>query len=296
MQMHANIFSTLRWIVTVGQCTMCVRTEPGKQRRDDAGIGELREVTPPTQRSLYLLAVASCLCFLYGANAGAQSLRGSRASVDKMYRQAVAEDFTFLEKSSNVRKFVSAGLLVELEPTEHYLLHRVSYPYVRPQVRTFVERIASQYSSACGEMLVVTSAVRPASRQPSNSTDKSVHPTGMAIDLRKPQNPKCLQWLRKTLLALEKSNVLEATEERSPAHFHVAVFPTRYKSYLATITRKPATTVAVTVSSKYTVRPGDTLWQIARAHDTTVDAIADANELDGEVIWPGQALVIPSSP
>lgn len=44
----------------------------------------------------------------------------------------------------------------------------------------------------------------------------------------------------------------------------------------------------------YTVRPGDTLYQIARAYYTTVDAIITANPgIDPNVIMVGQRLVIP---
>ena len=44
-----------------------------------------------------------------------------------------------------------------------------------------------------------------------NSSKRSVHPTGMAIDLRRPTG-KCLTWLRRTLVSLERSGVIEATE------------------------------------------------------------------------------------
>ena len=45
--------------------------------------------------------------------------------------------------------------------------------------------------------------------------------------------------------------------------------------------------------STYLVRRGDSLWRIARSHDTTVDAIASVNDLDGHEIRAGQALQIP---
>jgi hypothetical protein len=45
----------------------------------------------------------------------------------------------------------------------------------------------------------------------------------MAVDFRKPRNPACLAWMRKSLVALEDAGVIEATEEKHPAHFHVAV-------------------------------------------------------------------------
>lgn len=46
----------------------------------------------------------------------------------------------------------------------------------------------------------------------------------------------------------------------------------------------------------YTVRPGDTLWAIARRYGTTVAAIATANGIrDPNRIYPGQELRIPAS-
>lgn len=47
----------------------------------------------------------------------------------------------------------------------------------------------------------------------------------------------------------------------------------------------------------YTVRPGDTLWLIARRFGTTVEAIVQANNLvNPEQIFPGQRLIIPVVP
>lgn len=163
----------------------------------------------------------------------AQSLNGSRASVNRMYRQARAEKLAFYETARGVRKAVARGQLVELVPNEDFQLHAVAYPYVRPMTRTFVRRLAAQYRDACGEPLEVTSAVRPATRQPENSVARSVHPTGMAVDLHKPDDSGCLDWLRSTLRELERAGVLEATEEFSPPHFHVAVYPSPYRRYVA---------------------------------------------------------------
>ena len=50
------------------------------------------------------------------------------------------------------------------------------------------------------------------------------------------------------------------------------------------------------IDSTHTVGKGDTLWGIARAHDTTVDALLAANGLGkGAVIQPGQELTIPTT-
>ena len=162
---------------------------------------------------------------------GAQSLRGSERSVDRMYRRARTERLTFYTTPRAVRAATAHGRLVRLRPSADVALRGVSFPYVTAAARTFVHRLAAQYRAACGERLVVTSATRPTSRQPANSVARSVHPTGMAVDLRKPAGG-CLRWLRATLLELEGAGLLEATEEFSPPHFHIAVFPSAYARYV----------------------------------------------------------------
>lgn len=204
-----------------------------------------------------------------------------------MYHEARAEDFSFFETSASVRRAASAGILVRLSPDDDLELSDIGYPYVRPATLTFVHRMGAQYHEACGERLVVTSAVRPATRQPPNSTALSVHPTGMAVDLRRPQDDDCRSWLRNTLLDLEERGLVEATEEHSPAHFHVAVFSTPYARFVASRVRSEA-------DETYVVRTGDTLSEIARAHDVTVKALFQANALDDDIIQPGQELKIPN--
>jgi len=237
-----------------------------------------------------LALAAAVVCPAY---ATAQSLRGSRASIERMYRQARREHLSFYETAAGVRRASANGRLVRLEADSQFVLHEVGYPFVRPATRTFVQRLGTQYLAACGEPMVVTSAVRPATRQPANSTAQSVHPTGMAVDLRKPEDAKCREWLRSTLVELENSGLLEATEEFAPPHFHVAVFPTPYTRYVAARVKTEHQVQLAGRASTYRVREGDTLSEIAREHDTTVAAIARANDLDDDVIRPGQELRIP---
>jgi hypothetical protein len=195
---------------------------------------------PPCRPSFAILSAVAVVVLLPVRDIDGQSLRGSRASIDRMYRQARSERLSFFQTPASVRRAVDAGRLVRLKTDSSYALHEVTYPYVRPATRTFVRRIAAQYLAACGEPLVVTSAVRPATRQPDNSTARSVHPTGMAVDFRRPETGTCLRWLRATLLELEGDGLLEATEEHNPAHFHVAVFPTEYARYAAARARREA--------------------------------------------------------
>jgi hypothetical protein len=218
----------------------------------------------------------------------AQSLAGSTSSINRMYRQARAEGFSFFETGASLRRAVNAGALVRLDADGRDIeLHEIGYPYVRPATLTFVKRLGAQYREACDESLVITSAARPSTRQPPNATARSVHPTGMAIDLRRPRDRECLRWLRAALLGLERKGLIEATEERSPAHFHVAVFSTPYARYAMSRARSGAV-------ATYVVRAGDTLSDIAREHDVTLKALVRVNGLDDETIVPGQELKIPN--
>lgn len=158
----------------------------------------------------------------------AQSLRGSHASVNLMYRRAVRGGLDFYETPAEVRRAVLRGELVALRGNANYAVANIGTPYVRPETRDFVIDLAADYRRACGAPMVVTSATRPMSRRLANGSSLTVHPTGMAVDLRKPTG-RCLTWLRRTLLANERRGVIEATEERRPPHFHVAVLPAQYE-------------------------------------------------------------------
>ena len=145
-----------------------------------------------------------------------------------MYRRAVRGGLDFYETPAEVRRAVLRGELVALRGNANYAVANIGMPYVRPETRDFVIDLAADYRRACGARMVVTSATRPMSRRLANGSSRTVHPTGMAVDLRKPTG-RCLTWLRRTLLANERRGVIEATEERRPPHFHVAVLPAQYE-------------------------------------------------------------------
>ena len=243
---------------------------------------------------------------LSASGAEAQSLRGSRTSVDLMYRQARSHELHFYETSAGVRRAAARGDFVRLSGNANYQLGSVSHPYVLPTTETFVNRLGAQYRAACGEKLVVTSAVRPKSQRLANSVAKSVHPTGMAIDLRKPTKASCLSWLRKTLSHLDGTGAIEATEEYRPPHFHVAVFPQPYTRYVsgrgARVTLASSSSggdgkssASASESSRtYKVRRGDSLWTIARRNRVSVEGIKSANALRSSRIVAGQVLLIPT--
>jgi LysM repeat protein len=216
----------------------------------------------------------------------AQTLTGSRASMQHQHQQAIDHGYTFVKTSRVVTNLVDAGELVKVPSSRHLALHNVSFAYLRPQVKTLLERLGAQYYAACGEQLTVTSMTRPMDRQPANAAADSVHPTGMAFDLRIPQRQNCRAWLERTLLSLEAQGVLDATRERNPPHYHIAVFPQQYEVYLASLTGS---------QREYVVRRGDTLSSIASATGSTVPQLRATNGLRGDLINIGQKLTIPAS-
>lgn len=245
-----------------------------------------------------------------------QSLRGSRASLDVQNRVARDHDYTYTSTPSQVRSFVNSGYLVPVRANRDFDLHAVSFPYARPEAEVFIRRLASQYRAACGEKLVVTSLTRPRNSQPRNASARSVHPTGMAIDLRRSNVAACRGWLESVLLSLEGQGVLEATRESYPPHYHVALFPRPYAGYVermasaetrqADDTRRGESEVVASGPSadearrqaellEYQVRRGDSLWTIARAHGITVEQLRRRNELRGSRIYAGQVLAVPTS-
>jgi LysM repeat protein len=235
------------------------------------------------------LVAASTLILLSHTTAIAQaptSLAGSRASMEYQHTHAVSRGYGFAHTSRDVSDLVSRGELVRVTANRNFVIHNVSYPYLRPTVKTLLERLSAQYHNACGEQLTVTSMTRPIARQPANAHSESVHPTGMAFDLRIPSSQRCRSWLERTLLSLEDSNVLDVTRERNPPHYHVAVFPEPYQHYLASLQGQ---------QRDYIVRSGDTLSTVASRNGLSVAQLRSANNLRGDLIRVGQTLQIPDT-
>jgi hypothetical protein len=179
-------------------------------------------------RHSHLLAAAAAAALLAARPAGAQTLRGSPSSVERAYDTAVSRGLTFHRSAATVQRAVKEKTFVRLTGAG-YRLNRVALPYVLPATRVVLEELAAAYWRACGERLVVTSAVRPVGFRLTNGNARSVHPTGLAFDLRSPHG-RCRTWIRRRLLAMEREGRVDATEERFPAHFHVVVYRSRVPS------------------------------------------------------------------
>jgi LysM repeat protein len=260
-----------------------------------------------------LVILVGSLLLATASGVSAQTLKGSRIAMQRQHEVARAEDLTFLRDGAHVRQFVSRGLLVPVSANGDYELIGVSFPYARPALKTFITRLARQYRQACGERLVLTSLTRPLSEQPRNASDLSVHPAGMAADLRVSRKRSCERWLGRTLLSLESRGLLEATRERRPPHFHVALFPEAYLRYVNRLdsptparlaasdgaaaidgeAAAEATSTAAPELQRYQVNRGDSLWAIARRYHTTVAELKELNNLRNSRIAAGQVLAVP---
>lgn len=207
--------------------------------------------------------------------------------MNRQVQEAARHDFTYIQSPAQLKSFVDSGYLVPVAGNRHYFLKEVSYPYSRPEVRSLIELLAQDYHQACKEQLVVTSLTRPKNRQPRNASRRSVHPTGMAFDLRRSWDRRCRRWLEQTLLRLEAHQILDVTLERNPYHYHVALFPSTFRE-------RGAKVLANNSADEYFVTSGDTLWKIAKRYDTSIDMVKAMNGLRSSTIFPGQRLRIPS--
>jgi hypothetical protein len=161
------------------------------------------------------------------------SLRGSPATMQQQNRVAKEHGLTFYRTGADIEAAVARGELSVLVPNEDYdVADFVRFPYLQAEAVVFVERLAEQYREACGQKLVVTSAVRPASGQPSNAHQLSVHPAGMAVDLRVSDRASCRSWLETAILNMERRGLINGIREFRPPHYHIAIFPGPYMAYV----------------------------------------------------------------
>ena len=256
------------------------------------------------------------------------ALRGSKESVQRMWDFADSHHLPFYLTPTNLDDAIRKGKLVALTGDSTYELTRgVGFSYATREAKQFVLAFAPQYLAACGTPLTVTSAARPISRQPHNSNPYSVHPTGIAVDLRRPPAGPCQTWVRNALAELEAKGFVEATEERHPAHLHVAVFtepgrmvtlpnlvgasfasrsvPSRAVASPAKATSNAQVANPAKISARsddanrqrtYRVREGDTLWDVAQRTGVSVQALARENHRsEKSVLRPGVTLRIPTA-
>lgn len=232
-------------------------------------------------------ASAVLLSVLPGAVAPAAAADVARmatgASMARQNAVAHSEGYMFMRTPADVWARVARGDLIHADDTGDYRLANVSFPVARPEVIVFLERLSADYRAACGERLVVTSLTRPINRQPSNSSRLSVHPAGMAIDLRIPANGECRRWLERRLLDLQSADLLEVIRERSPPHYHVGLFPTAYRQHVE----------AEVAAERARMRAEDELWEMR--YSAMVGSADDEGGTTAWARWLILAVLAPSA-
>lgn len=259
-----------------------------------------RPAPPRARLGVLGVTTVALLLSLLAPAAQAASLHPSRAGLLRQVRAAQAHGAYHARNEADLRTMRMSGELVRVEGNRDFVLKRsIRFPYARPEVKLFLERLGEQYRAACGQRLVVTSLVRPKNRQPRNASPLSVHPTGMAMDLRRSTRYPCRAWLESVLLSLEDRGLAEAARERYPPHYHVVLFPDPYLDYVAaregegSVDEFRPRPLVEGDTVAYRVRRGDSLWKIARRFDTTIGSIQRASGLATSSIRPGQLLQVP---
>ncbi|HET9425669.1 MAG TPA: DUF5715 family protein [Gemmatimonadaceae bacterium] len=148
--------------------------------------------------------------------------------METQHEVALENDYSFVRRPADVARLVELGRLVPANGNADYALSKVSFPYARPEVLSFIEHFAREYREFTGNRLVVTSLTRPKAAQPGNAHKLSVHPAGMAVDLRVPADPADRRWFEARLLELEEAGAIDVTREKRPPHYHIAVFGEKY--------------------------------------------------------------------
>jgi hypothetical protein len=186
-----------------------------------------------THWRLRALAAAVVVVSLAGVTLGA-TLRGSPGAMREQHSVALQHGLDFYRTAGEIREAAARGDLVPLEGDETYeVADFVSHPYVQPEARLFVERLARQYHEACGQQLVVTSATRAIDEQPWNAHRLSVHPTGMAVDFRVSMEAECREFMEAAMLGMETRGLINGIREFRPPHYHIAIYPYQYAAYAA---------------------------------------------------------------
>lgn len=247
------------------------------------------------------------------------SLRGSARSVDKQVIAARRSGLKRYKSRKQVLRAIRKGHLKRVKATYYLELSNVSYPYAHPKLHSLLNKLGRLYYKHCRTPLVITSLTRPINEQPRNGSKRSVHPAGIAADLRVPPHV-CRKWLRNTLLSWESQGLIEATREKRPPHFHIVVMPHRLnKTRLAQLNGfKPKRRRVQAKNSKsrkgrqsnrkkyhrgrkvsrvlktYRVRRGDSIWRLSRRWHVSEKAIKRVNGLKSSHIELGQLLKIPT--
>lgn len=149
---------------------------------------------------------------------------GELSTSERQYLFAVANEFLFIENEAAYHRAIADGHLVRLQHPGLTVAAR--RPYVLPATAAFIYRLTDDFNESGCTGLRVNDATRLVSERPRNGSVFSVHPAGMAADLRIINlSERCYQVLSHLLHQAEAEVRTDATREHYPPHYHIVVIP-----------------------------------------------------------------------
>lgn len=147
---------------------------------------------------------------------------GEVSSSQQQLGYAQEQQLPFMGTEAEYQTRISSGYFVRLESP--FMEVHARRPYALPSTVVFVAELAREYYAAGCGLLVVKDALRLTSERPSNGSLYSVHPAGMAVDIRTKYIPtECADWLRAYTSQKEAEGKVDGTQEWKPEHLHVVV-------------------------------------------------------------------------
>ena len=228
------------------------------------------------------------LLFSFTANSTNAVSGKNEKSIQRAYQYAIENGFKFPKNELELNNVVQSGEWVKLDNNNpYYRLVDVQYPYVRPEVKSFVEHISPMYKKACGEMFFVTGGSRHKGFRPPGSHENSVHNAGTAVDLRNSTywiSEKCLTWLNLALNKYKELGLIDYFPEVGYPHFHVMLY--------AKVEDFTNLTIKLTLIHK--VSSGETLSSISRKYRVPLGLLVSLNNISNiNEIKLNQELLIP---
>lgn len=147
---------------------------------------------------------------------------GCQTSSLQQHSYALKQNLTFVTSAAEYQTLIAQGHFVRLKGPHLQVLAK--RPYALPSTVSFMQEMSAAYqATGCGQV-VVKDAVRLMSERPPNGSWYSVHPAGMAIDIRiRYIAPECADWLRMYVRQKEAAGAVDGTHELHPEHLHIVV-------------------------------------------------------------------------
>ncbi len=147
---------------------------------------------------------------------------GEVSSSEQQLGYALELQLPLITTDADYQARISSGYFIRLESP--FMEVHARRPYALPSTVVFVAELAREYYNAGCGLLVVKDALRLTSERPSNGSLYSVHPAGMAVDIRTKYIPtECADWLRTYINQKEAEGKVDGTQEWKPEHLHVVV-------------------------------------------------------------------------